>query len=76
MKPGGIEKTENPESKTQQNPEQTVSESTQEKIDDIMDEGETKEQKDSKRTEQKTGNMPKSSSRPSLIIILLLFALL
>ena len=37
MKPGGIEKTENPESKTQQNPEQTVPESTQKKVDDIMD---------------------------------------
>ena len=63
MKPGGIEKTENPESKTQQNPEQTVSESTQEKIDDIMDEGETKEQKDSKRTEQKTEEKGQSTEQ-------------
>ena len=63
MKPGGIEKTENPESKTQQNPEQTVSESTQKKIDDIMEEEETKEQKDSKKTEQKTEDKGQSTEQ-------------
>ena len=63
MKPGGIEKTENPESKTQQNPEQTVSESTQKKIDDIMEEEETKEQKDSQKTEQKTEDKGQSTEQ-------------
>lgn len=63
MKPGGIEKTENPESKTQQNPEQTVSESTQKKIDDIMEEEETKEKKDSQKTEQKTEDKGQSTEQ-------------
>lgn len=63
MKPSGIEKTENPDSKIQQNPEQTVPESTQKKVDDIMDEGEVQEQEGSKKTEQKSEDKEQSTEQ-------------